>query len=198
MNFAEHEKYGKVYETLQVLLKDKPRLLILGIGENRMGDDGIGPYLSFYLSKEIDNPNILIMNGGIVPEERKDEIYEFDPEMILILDAADIGKKPGGIGLYKEDVMLNYLPISSHTLPLPIFIDRLKKNIKGLKIFLLGIQPISMQFLDTFKLFKEDKYSLDDKEENVNIPFYSFNLTKKMKKMADDLLSMFSELLVAY
>ncbi len=65
---------------------DDINLDFLGIGENRMGDDGAGPYITFELSLRLKNPSVKCINGGIVPEERLDEIIAFQPDFILIIE----------------------------------------------------------------------------------------------------------------
>jgi hydrogenase maturation protease len=178
---------------LQQLFQNYPKLLILGIGENRMGDDGAGQYISFNLDQQIRHDNVKIINGGIVPEERISEILDFQPNLLLLIDAVDSQKIPGDVNFYEEQQMLNYLPISSHSLPLPIFVDRCKSNIPGLEVKLLGIQPYSLEFLDRYELFEEETYSLDDKENDPNIPFYNFNLTEGMQNICDRLIPLIAE-----
>ena len=60
------EKYLKLQESLEQLLKSSPKILILGIGENRMGDDGAGQLISFKLDSFNENPNICIINPIMV------------------------------------------------------------------------------------------------------------------------------------
>ena len=49
MNISE--KYSHIRQDLSSIFENKPKFLLLGIGENRMGDDGAGQYISFYLDK---------------------------------------------------------------------------------------------------------------------------------------------------
>jgi hydrogenase maturation protease len=193
------EKYKNFSISLTNLLKSSPKLLILGIGENRMGDDGAGVYITWELwQKWGKNNKIEIINGGITPEERLSEIIDFQPELVLIVDVVDLKKPSGTVGIFEEDKMLNYLPISSHSLPLPVFVDRIKMGISGVDIKLVGICPYSLQFLDTYELYKEDIWTLDMKEENANIPFYSFNLTKEMEKVCIELIDVLSGVFKLY
>ena len=193
------EKYKDLNNSLTNLLKSSPKLLILGIGENRMGDDGAGVYITWELwQKWGKTANIEIINGGITPEERLSEILDFQPELVLIVDVVDLKKPSGTIGIFEEDKMLNYLPISSHSLPLPVFIDRIKRGILGVDIKLVGICPYSLQFLESYELYKEDIYTLDMKEDNPNIPFYSFNLTKEMEKVCKELIDVLSGVIKLY
>jgi len=190
------------YELLKTQIKtevqNRPRLLILGIGENRMGDDGIGQYISFYLGLECHYQNVRIINGGIVPEERLKEINDFQPEFMLVIDAISMDETPGTVKLLDEKKMLNYLPISSHSMPLPVFIDKIKQANPTIAIKLLGICPFSLQFLDRYVLFAEEDYSLDDKDENLNIPFYAFNLTEDIKQIGVDIIELLKEVLKLY
>ena len=193
------EKYNDLNNSLTNLLKSSPKLLILGIGENRMGDDGAGVYITWELwQKWGKTANIEIINGGITPEERLSEILDFQPELVLIVDVIDLKKPSGTIGIFEEDKMLNYLPISSHSLPLPVFINRIQMGVPGVNIKLVGICPYSLQFLESYELYKEDIWTLDMKEENPNIPFYSFNLTKEMEKVCKELIDVLSEVLKLY
>ena len=116
---------------------------------------------------------------------------------MLIIDLGDLKKPSGTVGIFEEDKMLNYLPISSHSLPLPVFVDRIKK-VSGVDIKLLGICPYSLQFLESYELYKEDLWTLDMKEDNPNIPFYSFNLTKEMEKICIEITDVLSEVLKLY
>lgn len=192
------EKYKNLNISLASLLKSSPKLLILGIGENRMGDDGAGVYITWELWQKWEkSTNIKIINGGITPEERLSEIIDFQPELVLIVDVVDLKQPSGTVGIFEEDKMLNYLPISSHSLPLPVFVDRIKM-VSGVDIKLIGICPYSLQFLDTYELYKEDLWNLDMKEENPNIPFYSFNLTKEMEKVCKELIDVLDGSLKLY
>ncbi|QEE18103.1 hydrogenase maturation protease [Promethearchaeum syntrophicum] len=193
------EKYKNLNLSLTNLLKSSPKLLILGIGENRMGDDGAGVYITWELWQKWKNKTkISIINGGITPEERLPEIIDFQPELVLIVDVIDLKKPSGTIGIFEEDKILNYLPISSHSLPLPVFIDRIQRGVSGVDIKLVGICPYSLKFLETYQLYREDLWDLDMKENNPNIPFYSFNLTKEMEEVCKELIFVLNEILKLY
>ncbi len=188
------EKYAEIRRQLQLLLKSHPKVLILGIGENRMGDDGAGQWITFNLDKNLSDSNICIINGGITPEERLSEILDFQPNLMIVVDVVGTNRLPGSVNLFEEDQMLNYLPISSHSMPLPVFVDRCKMGISNLQMKLLGICPYSLQFLESYALYKEDVYDLDAKEADANIPFYEFNMTPEMKVIGDDLVLVFLDL----
>jgi len=81
------EKYSSLLAELHDILQSSPKLVILGIGENRMGDDGLGQLITFELDKWCKYSEIRIINGGITPEERLNELIEFQPNVLLIIDA---------------------------------------------------------------------------------------------------------------
>ena len=192
------EKYLKLHASLEKLLISSPKILILGIGENQMGDDGAGQLITFKLDSFNENQNICIINGGITPEERLDEIIAFQPELMIIIDVIDTPSPRGTIDLFEENQMVNYLPISSHSMPLPVFVDRCRHYIPGIQMKLLGIRPFSLAFLDRYALYNEDVYSLEDKETNLNIPFYEFNLTEPMTKICEGIIEVFTLILQKY
>ena len=62
------------------LIKNAKKIVILGIGEVTLGDDGFGPYITVhFLENNISFENILFINGGSVPESREEDILNFKP-----------------------------------------------------------------------------------------------------------------------
>jgi hydrogenase 3 maturation protease len=192
------ESLTSIKEQLSKIVVNHPRLVILGIGENRMGDDGAGPLVSFALYKQFHMPLVKIINGGIAPEHYLSEIIAFNPNILLLIDAITMDHPPGSVHFLNDSVMRNYLPISSHTLPLPVFLDRCKVNIDGLHVYLLGIVPYALDFLDHYELYHEDQFGLDEKEADPNIPFYAFNISPQMIHICENLVKMLGEVLQSY
>jgi len=185
-------------DQLENLIKNSPRLLFLGIGENRMGDDGAGQLISYLLDQKFNFSEVKVINGNIVPEQRLDEILHFNPKLIIILDAIQTEDPPGTVMLLEEKRMRLYLPISSHSMPLPIFVDRIKANLPRVQILLLGIRPFSLEFSERYELFDEDNHTLDDYEANPNLPFYAFHLTAEMEKLCHNLTLELVEIIKKY
>ena len=69
-DMADSETFDDLKTKLSTLLQPLPKVLFLGVGENRMGDDGAGPWLSFELDQWCHLSQIKIINGGIIPEQR--------------------------------------------------------------------------------------------------------------------------------
>ena len=123
------------------------RLAVLGVGSTLRSDDGAGMYIVGRLieifSRE-NNHGVLFCEGETAPENFSGAIKNFQPDYILIFDAADIGEKPG------EIIEIDYKRIGgpsfcSHMLPLRLMLDYLKIE-TGAEITLFGIQYQSLEF----------------------------------------------------
>ncbi len=123
--------------------KDVKRLVILGVGNIIRGDDGVGSKIIRSLKGKLDE-RVKLIDGGPVPESFTDVVKAFNPTHILIIDAADMGKKPGWIEFIGEDQILN-TSFSTHQMPLSLLVEYFKYETKS-RIFLLGIQPLTNSF----------------------------------------------------
>ena len=63
---------------------------MLGVGSELRGDDGVGPYLSERLSRF--NSEFSEYNGDLVPENFTRDLRKFQPDNVIIIDAAFTGK----------------------------------------------------------------------------------------------------------
>jgi len=191
----------EIRETIRNLMEPSNRILILGIGENRMGDDGFGPYVSYKLIEHFSSTSfphsVKFINGKTNYVERKQEVLEFSPNLLVIIDTCRpttlIQDMPHRILIGREDELVNWLPLSSHVLPIPVFIMDLKASVKNLKPVLIGVIPISQEYKEEVAQYKPDRYSLDDYENNPDLPFYEFNLSPSIQKIADDLVDYLAE-----
>lgn len=176
------------------LVEKAEKILFLGIGEVNLRDDGFGPYITAYFStKSLDN--FLFINGATTPELRKDEILDFKSDLMILVDTCDSGDPPGTLILANEKKLVNYLPISSHTLPIQLFIASLKSDLPNLQTYLLGVNPVSLVGKEERFHYKPDKYDLDDFERDPNLPFFEINLTPEIQGIADKIIKFLEELL---
>jgi len=119
------------------------RFVILGIGNRFRGDDGVGPEVIKVLSKKIKMDNVKLIDCDVVPENFLNEIEEFKPNTILIVDAISTNKTPGEIVVIKSldaDFVL-----STHRVPLSILVKYLKTHM-NVKTVLIGIQVKDVKF----------------------------------------------------
>ncbi|BDH79411.1 MAG TPA: hydrogenase maturation peptidase HycI [Methanothermobacter sp.] len=130
-----------IKKELEKFLKGYKKILILTVGNELRGDDGLGPAIAKKLSK---NGNFTVIDGGTVPENFTGKIKKENPTHIIIIDAVEMGAKPGTIKIIEKDKIANY-NISTHAMPLSFLIDYLQAH-KSYRIILIGIQPKRLDF----------------------------------------------------
>ncbi len=125
----------EMIEELQKRLKGK-RTLILGIGNTMRGDDGVGPALIERLQGKV---SATLIDGGEVPENYLGPIEAAKPEVVLIVDAADLKAQPGDAALIELE-QLAQTGISTHNASLGLFAS-VVKQLTGADILALAVQP---------------------------------------------------------
>jgi len=111
-------------------------VLMLGVGNRARGDDGIGSYLARRLQKKIDIP---VIDAGEMPEKSLALIESSGADLILIVDAADMGVTPGEFSLLELDNLKN-MGISTHTANLSLLFNIMPKQ-KRPHGLLIAVQP---------------------------------------------------------
>jgi hydrogenase 3 maturation protease len=90
--------------------------------------------------------HLLIIEAGHAPENTTGEIRRFDPDLVLIIDAADMGEAPGTIQwVPAEDI--DGMSASTHSLPLSMLAQYLTLDL-NCTVALLGIQSGSNNVSD--------------------------------------------------
>lgn len=112
---------------------------MLGIGNSLNGDDAAGCIVARQF-KKVKKKDWLSFDCGNVPENFTGVIKRHRPELLVLVDAAEMGLEPGKIRLVPikktETVFL-----STHSIPLNVFIKAVEKFCE--KIIVIGIQPKS-------------------------------------------------------
>jgi len=116
--------------------KPGPKLALLGVGNPLRGDDGAGPELIRRLRNKTE---AVLFDCEEVPENFLDEIAKTHPETVIVIDAVNLGTKPGAVAILEEDDFQS-AGWSTHHASLRPFIKYLKAN-TGSDVFVLGIQP---------------------------------------------------------
>ncbi len=102
------------------------------------GDDAAGIEVIRLLKKR-KKTNAVLIDAGTVPENYLNKISETNPDIIILIDAADMQQPPGTVlELSPED--LGCFSFSTHSGSLSLVIDYLKQETKA-DIRLIGIQP---------------------------------------------------------
>jgi hydrogenase 3 maturation protease len=108
------------------------------------GDDAVGLKVGEELKKLTTSPKLHILDGGTAPENMTGVIKRLKPSHLVIIDAAEMKKKPGEIRLIDYQTVGGY-SFSSHTLPIKVMIDFLLADIDP-QVLIIGIQPANIHF----------------------------------------------------
>lgn len=131
-----------IKEDLIEFLKAYKKLVIMGIGNDIRGDDGIGPYIVENI-KHLESSNVSILNATTVPENFTGKIRKIDPTHIIIVDAVIMNEGPGKIKLVKKEEVAG-VSISTHSMSLSYLVNYLELE-KPYNILFIGIEPESME-----------------------------------------------------
>jgi hydrogenase 3 maturation protease len=120
------------------------KLVVAGIGSPIRKDDFVGVKIVQDLKGRVPE-NVSLIECETVPESFMDEIAEFKPTHVLLVDAALMQLKPGEVRLFDAEKVKSFPAISTHMLPLRVFCEYIKK-MSGAKIALLLIEPRNTEF----------------------------------------------------
>lgn len=175
-------------------LLDASKIVFMGIGEEKLTDDGVGPYIISELLPHA-NENVLFINAGIDPMSRVEEVVKFMPSHLVLIDTCTLTSPPGTIAILDRENMGEYVPISSHTIPVHIVIDFIIEKLPDLNVFMIGIVPESLDGYVELKQFGDGDISLKEFSENIDLPFFQIYLTKTIKNVADQIIIMIKKLI---
>ena len=129
-------------------LERAERVAVLAVGSRLRGDDAAGllaaEELSNLLGPKRDRSRIAIFLGEAAPENLTGEIKRFQPTHLLVVDAADIGEKPGEFQLV-EPAAIRGVSASTHNLPVSLLTDYLQQCVRC-NVVVIGIQPKACGF----------------------------------------------------
>ncbi len=112
------------------------RVVIACIGNELRGDDGVGPFISRLLH---GSELVQVVNCGETPENYLGVIVRYNPDRVIVIDAADFGGRPGETkAVRKADITAGGL--STHDAVLTLFADYIEKQ-TGAETLFLAIQP---------------------------------------------------------
>lgn len=116
-------------------------IAVLGIGNEMMGDDAAGALLARELKKcKMQNAKcrIEIMETSTTPENFTGAIRKLQPDLVVMVDAADMNLEPGAVG-FLDTKQMHTMMHSTHTLPLS-FLAGYLEQMGTAKVIALGIQ----------------------------------------------------------
>ncbi len=125
--------------------------MVLAVGNNMNGDDGIGSYIveqiNRYLYEAVETAaiahsgEIVTIDCGTIPENYTSVIRRQRPDWLLLVDAAEMGLSPASYRIVKPE-HIGVMTMSTHNMPLSLFVSYVSQFCR--KVLLLGIQPKKM------------------------------------------------------
>ncbi len=134
-------------QALRNLSGSRPRVVIIGVGNNLRGDDaaGIAVAHSLLSIQGTEGPSLaggvslLVIDAGSAPENFTGIVRCFVPELVLLVDAAQMDDVPGTVRWLEWQDTAG-LSASTHSLPLHIVAAYMATEM-GCAVALIGIQP---------------------------------------------------------
>jgi len=121
---------------------DKKNILVVGIGNYLMGDDGLGIHVIKKLQDEKLPDNVELVDGGTKGLNLMN--YFENKQLAIIIDAINMEKKPGELIIIEGENVNKFFKIkySVHEIGLVDLFDSLMLlDMLPEKIFLIGLQP---------------------------------------------------------
>ncbi len=116
----------------------EPKNVLLGIGNRLRGDDGAGSFIA----QHFHHHQWIAVDGKSAPENVTSIIKKNQPQLLLIVDAAQMNLNAGCFRVIPFE-KITALQLSTHSMPLDYLIKYLNSYCQ--KIILIGIQPFSTQ-----------------------------------------------------
>ncbi len=118
--------------------------MIAGIGNPIRMDDFVGVKIVQNLKARVSE-KVFLIECETVPENFIQQIVDFNPTHILLIDAALLELSPGEWEFVKPQKLIDSPAYSTHMLPLRMFCEYLSETTKA-KIALILIQPRATDF----------------------------------------------------
>lgn len=135
-------------EELKKWLSRAKRVVIAGIGNPMRRDDFVGVKIVEGLREKVSE-NVLLIECETVPESFIQQIIDFNPTHLMLIDAAIQGLKQGEWKLTDPKKLTTAPAYSTHALPLRVFCEQLLASAK-VRIALLLIEPKETSFGEGF------------------------------------------------
>lgn len=129
------------------------RIAVLGIGNELNGDDAAGVLVARKLiektrewkTKSVSHSLVLyIVEAGMAPEAFTGPLRRFQPDLVVLIDAAELGQPPGAVACFDWH-QAEGMSASTHTLPPTVLAQFLMREI-GCRVMLIGIQAKNLNF----------------------------------------------------
>ena len=122
----------------------EPPLLVIAVGTELRGDDAFGPATAALLKASRLPEGVLVLDGGVAPENLAERAARERPGTVLIVDAADFGGSVAELRLIGPDDLGWGLP-GTHAPSLGLLASYLASRC-GARTILLAAQPGDVDF----------------------------------------------------
>ncbi len=130
------------------MLAGAARVAVIGVGSDLRGDDVAGVLVARRLAawaRRTGCDRLGAFMGGAAPENFTGEIVRFRPDLLVLVDAAHLGREPGAVEVIRPE-SVGGLAFSTHMLPVPIFLDYVRATC-GCRTVVLGIDIVQKDVL---------------------------------------------------
>jgi hydrogenase 3 maturation protease len=121
-------------------LKDATIVVVIGMGNELRADDAVGLHI-VRLLRPFTNDRLKVFEGQMTPEVYIGPACASHPTHVLIVDAAELGKKPGAWKILSSDSVEQGL-FTTHSIPAVEVAAEIQRRCGAIVVF-LGIQPKS-------------------------------------------------------
>ena len=126
------------WDGIRKALAGAVRVAVIGIGDDCSPVDRLGMATARKLRDGgLEQEGVFL--AGTVPESITAPVRRYRPDHVLLLDAADMGVRPGSFAIVSPETIRGTL-ISTHSLPLSAVMEYLAADTSA-PVTLLGIQP---------------------------------------------------------
>jgi hydrogenase 3 maturation protease len=119
----------------------KGKVVIVGVGNTLKRDDGLGCVLTRRLQGKT---KAVCIDAGAAPENFTGIVRKEDPDTVIIIDAADLGREPGAFAILDKDEIMT-IGFTTHDISPPMLMEYLETQTRA-SIYMLGIQPERVEF----------------------------------------------------
>lgn len=147
------------------------KVLVLGVGNVLLKDDGLGPLVVRELEKEYQDEAVTFLDGGTLGLDLL--AYVDGYKHLLIIDAFDIGKEPGSIFYWEGNILEGFNEkVSTHEVGVKELLNALHLLGSDLAITLMGIQVEEVSW----------GLELSEKVQN-SVPIFKEAVIKRLSKI---------------
>ena len=116
-------------------------VVVMGVGSPLRSDDAAGLHVAASLGRA-SLPHVTAIEAGPAPENFTSEIRRIHPAVLLIVDCARMGERPGSVNVIGAEEIAG-VSFGTHGLPLSVLADYVRQEV-GCAVIFLGIEPGSV------------------------------------------------------